>query len=301
MTGLVLLTLRELRAKKVVLGLFIVATLVWVLFASALQLDVVDGSLAGASLFGQEEIFVSAVDPETGEVVRVDPETGEAIEGEEIPFGAETLLEGLVFAAEAFVAGAAYWVGILLALFATGGLVASLLERGQVDLLLSKPLGRAQILGGRLLGVGVMMLALLTYLLGAVWLVMSIKTGVWNPRFLLAIGVVFAMFAVVYGVVTLVSVWTESAALGFIATLALLFTSLVLAIPRLSMQVRAPWRQLIEGLHAVVPQFPGVGVHVVPQLATGSPVTTWVPFMTALAFGLALYAAAFALFRRKDF
>src|SRR5690606_20417626 len=111
-----------------------------------------------------------------------DPETGEVVEDPEIPFGAGTLLEGLVFAAEAFVAGAAYWVGILLALFATGGLVASLLERGQVDLLLSKPVGRARILGGRLLGVGAVMLALLVYLLGAVWLVMSLKTGVWNPR-----------------------------------------------------------------------------------------------------------------------
>jgi hypothetical protein len=301
LTGLVLLTLRELRAKKVVLGLFVVATLVWVLFASALQLDVVDGSLAGASLFGQEAIVDSAVDPETGEVIAVDPETGEVIEHGEIPFGGDTLLEGLVFAAEAFVAGAAYWVGILLALFATGGLVASMMERGQVDLLLSKPVSRAQILGGRLLGVGAVMLALLTYLLGAVWLVMSLKTGVWNPRFLLAIGVVFGMFAVVYGVVTLVSVWTESAALAFIATLALLFTSLVLAIPNLSLQVRPPWRQLIEGLHAVLPQFPGVGVRIVPQLATGSAVASWVPFLGALAFGLIAYAGAFALFRRKDF
>lgn len=293
MIGLVLLTLRELRAKKVVLGLFVVATLVWVLFAFALQLDVVDGSLAGARLFGQEA--------EVEDGAFVDPETGEVIEDSDIPFGADTLIEGLVFAAEAFVAGAAYWVGILLALFATGGLVASLLERGQVDLLLSKPLSRTRILGGRLLGVGLMMLALLVYLLGAAWLVMSLKSGVWNPRFLLAIGVVFAMFAVVYAVVTFVSVWTESAALGFIATLAVLFTSLVLAIPNLALQVKAPWRQLIVGLHAVVPQFPGVGVSVVPQLATGSPVASWVPLGTALAFGLALYAGAFLLFRRKDF
>ncbi len=291
MLGLALLTLRELRAKKVVLGLFVVATLVWVLFAFALQLDVVDGSLAGARLFGEGTILAGAFDPETGEVV-AEPE---------IPFGAATLMEGLVFAAEAFVAGAAYWVGILLALFATGGLIASLLERGQVDLVLSKPLSRAQVLGGRLLGVALMLLALLVYLLGAVWLVMSLKTGIWNVRFLLSIGVVFGMFAVIYGVVTFVSVWTESAALGFIATLGVLFASLVLAIPGLALQVKAPWRQLLEGLHAVVPQFPGVGVRIVPQLATGQTVATWAPFGVALVFGLVAYAGAFWLFRRKDF
>jgi hypothetical protein len=96
-------------------------------------------------------------------------------------------------------------------------------------------------------------------------------------------------------------VWTESAALGFIATLAVLFASLVLAIPNLALQVKAPWRQLLTALHAVVPQFPGVGVSVVPQLATGSAVASWAPFGAALAFGLVLYAGAFLLFRRKDF
>ena len=87
------------------------------------------------------------------------------------------MLESVVFGAQAFVAGAAYWVGILLALFATGGLVASLTERGVVDVLLTKPLSRSAVLAGRLLAVMAVMLVLLVYLFGAVWLVMSIKSG----------------------------------------------------------------------------------------------------------------------------
>ena len=306
MTGLLLLTLRELRARKVVVGLFVVATLVWVVLAFALQLDVVDGSLAGARLFGQttgiaEESVL--IDPETGDPM-VDPETGLPVEAEPFegaPFEGDTVLESMVFGAQAFVAGAAYWIGILLALFATGGLVASLVERGQVDVVLTKPLSRSSVLAGRLAGVWLTMFALVVYLFGAVWLVMSIKSGIWNPRFLLAIGAVFGMFAVLYGVVALVGVWSGSAPLSLISTLALLFVTLVLAIPNLADQVSRFWRPVVQGLYAVLPKFGSVGTSLVPQLATGDPVTSLVPLLSSLLFGAACYLGAFALFSRKDY
>ncbi|MDT7857550.1 ABC transporter permease [Rubrivirga sp. S365] len=301
MVGLLLLTLRELRARKVVVGLFVVATLVWVVLAFALQLDVVDGSLAGARLFGQDagasETLVLDGD---GRPV-IDPVTGEPMTEAAPPAFGGSLLESLVFGAQTFVAGAAYWIGILLALFATGGLVASLVERGQVDVLLTKPLSRSKVLAGRLAGVWVVMLALTVYLFGAVWLVMSIKSGIWNPRFLLAIGAVFGMFAVLYGVVALVGVWSGSAPLSLIATLALLFVTLVLAIPNLADQVSRVWRPLVVGLYAVLPKFGSVGTSLVPQLATGQPVASLTPLLSSLAFGAVCYAGAFALFSRKDY
>ncbi|MDX1622663.1 MAG: ABC transporter permease [Gemmatimonadota bacterium] len=282
MIGVLLLTLRELLARKVVLGLFLVATLVWGMLALALQLDVVEGTLQGIRLFGQA--------PE------IRTEHGEGIEG----LGDDPL-RMIVVTAQAFVAVAAYWVGILLALFATGGLVASLMERGRADLLLSKPLGRARILGGRLLGVGVVTALLSVYLLGMVWLVMSLKSGVWNPGFLLGIGVVFAMFAVVYAIVALVSVWTESSALALVVTLGVLFATIVLAIPGLADRVGAPWDGVVETLHVVLPRFPEVGAYTLPDLARGKSVDDWVPLASSLAFGAVAYAATFWLFRRKDF
>ena len=320
MTGLLLLTLRELRARRVVVGLFVVATAVWLTLALALQLDVVDGSLAGFRLFGREEQVSEepVTDPETGEAV-VDSATGEPVLRDDgPPFGGNPL-EQLVFGAEAFVAGAAYWVGILLCLFATGGLVAGVVEPGQADLLVSKPLSRSAVLGGRLAGVALVAFALLTYLLGAVWLVMSVKTGVWNPRFLLAIGAVFAMFAVLYGVVTLVSVWSGSGALALIVTLGLVFATLVLAIPNLFLSVDPAVRPLVEGLYTVLPRFPNVGSRLVPFLATGtdfaaqamaedgaqpgppSLVAALTPLLSSVAFGAACYGGAFYLFNRRDY
>jgi ABC-type transport system involved in multi-copper enzyme maturation permease subunit len=304
MTGLFLLTLRELRARKVVVGLFVVATVVWGVLALALQLDVVDGSLAGARLFGQETVDepldagAPILDAEGNPVLGEDGQP--VTQADTLPFG-DTLLESVVFGAQAFVSGAAYWVGILLALFATGGLVASLVERGAVDVILTKPLARAQVLAARLGGVWAVMLALVVYLFGAVWLVMSLKAGVWNVRFLLAIGVVFGMFAVVYGVVALVGVWSGSGPLSLIVTLGVLFASLVLAIPDLAVQVSPVWRPVVLGLYHLLPKFGSVGTSLVPQLATGGAVESLYPFASSLVFGAACYAGAFALFARKDY
>ena len=306
MIGLFLLTLRELRARKVVIGLFIVATVVWVTLALALQLDVVDGSLAAARVFGEETIDPSAYD-EDG--VLLDDQgqpvldgRGEAVTLESnTPFDGASPLQSFIFGAQAFVAGAGYWIGIILALFATGGLVAALTERGQVDVILTKPLSRSAVLAGRLLAVMAVMFVLTTYLFGAVWLTMSIKTGIWNGRFLLAILVVFGMFAVLYSVVTLVGVWSGSAPLSLIVTLGVLFASLILGITGLAESVTALWRPLVQGGYHVLPKFLNVGSNMVPQLATGDPVGPLYPLLSSLAFGAVCYGLAFALFSRKDF
>ncbi|PAP78767.1 hypothetical protein BSZ37_12420 [Rubrivirga marina] len=273
--------------------------------AFALQLDVVDGSLAGARLFGQEAIE-EPIEPgqplldEDGNAI-LDDEGNPRTDGTDLPFNGDTLLESVVFTAQAFVSGAAYWIGILLALFATGGLIASLTERGTADVVLTKPLSRSSVLGGRLLAVMVVMLALLTYLFGAVWLVMSIKTGIWSPRFLLAIPVVFGMFAVVYSVVTLVGVWSGSAPLSLIVTLGLGFVTLVLAVPELPTQINRTWRPIVVGAYHLLPKFGNVGTTMVPQLATGGDVGPLYPLLSSLAFGAACYGLAFVLFSRKDY
>lgn len=296
MIGVAILTLRELSAKKIVLGLFVVATLVWGTLALALQVDVVDGTLDSLRLFGQSP------EVEVEREGRVTEETlDDQLQRDDDPFDGEDPLRMVVIVAESFVAGAAYWVGILLALFATSGLVTSMMDRGQVDLLLSKPLSRSRILGGRLLGVGIVTATLTTYLMGMVWLVMSLKTGIWNPRFLLAIGVVFAMFAVMYAIVTLMSVWSGSTPLALVATLGVLFVSLVVAIPGLPEKLHEPWRGVVEALHAALPRFADVGARVVPDLARDVPVDGWSHLWASLAFGAVAYVAAFLIFRRKDF
>lgn len=277
LSGIVLLSIRELWAKKVVIGLFIVSTLVLLMTAFALNLDVVEGSLAGIRIFGAE------------------------VNGGDATARNGLTLQTVVFGVQAVVAGAAYWIGILLALFSTAPLFTSLLETGHIDLLLSKPLSRLQLFVGHLAGVGLTMLILSTYLLGGVWLIMSIKTGVWNPSFLLSIGIVLAMFGVMYSVIVFTGVWTQSTALALIATYGLIFISLFLAGgEQLASQLQPAWRSVFWGFYHVLPNFAEV-TQSVSQLSRAEPVSSWYPFASSCLFGGVLYAGAAAWFTRRDF
>lgn len=275
LSGILLLSFRELWAKKIVIGLFVVSTLVLLMTAFALNLDVVEGSLAGIRLFGTE---VDAPDDEAG-----------------------LTLQNVVFSVQAVVAGAAYWIGILLALFATAPLFTSMLEAGHIDLLLSKPISRLQLFLGHVAGVLLAMLILSVYLLGGVWLIMSIKTGVWNPSFLLSIGIVLAMFAVMYAVIVFTGVWTQSTALALIATYGLIFISLFLAGgEQLANQLQSGWRPVFWSLYHVLPNFAEV-TQTVARLSRAESIASWYPFVSSSLFGAVLYGGAALGFSRRDF
>ncbi|PEN06609.1 hypothetical protein CRI93_10050 [Longimonas halophila] len=270
--GLIYLTFRELWAKKVVLGLFLISSLLLVMVAFALNLDVVDGSLAGLRLFGQT------------------PDTVEGLS-----------LERLVFGVEAAVAGAAYWLGILLALFATAPLIVSMLERGHIDLLLSKPMSRPTLFLSHVAGVWAAVAVLTIYLLGGVWTIMSIKTGVWNGSFLISIGLVVVMFGVMYSTVALMGVWTESTALALIVSYGLIFASLVLAgHEAIVEELGLVGSTAFSVLYHILPNFAEVTT-MVANLSRAEPVTSWYPLTSSILFGLVAYALATWQFTRRDF
>jgi len=275
--GLFLLTFRELWSKKVILGLFIVSSLVLLMVTFALNLEVVEGSLEGFRLFGQD----------------AGPDSGE--EG-----GLPSLTE-VVVAVESVVAGATYWLGILLALFASASLFPNLQKVGRVELLLSKPISRSQVIVGHVLGVWVVIAVLTLYLMGGTWLIMSIKSGVWAPRFLLSILLVVAMFAVMYSVMMLMGVWTKSTALSLIVAYGLIFASMVLAgADSIGPLLGAVGEPVFWSLYHVLPNFTEV-TQIVVRLAKETEIESWYPLWSSLLFGGVAYGIAGYWFVHRDF
>jgi len=276
--GLLHLTFRELWAKKTVLGLFIVSSLVLLAITFALNLNVVEGSLEGLRFFGQQ------ASPEPG---------GEG--------ASQFTLTNIVVQVEAVVAGAAYWMGILLALFASAPLFSDLQADGRVELLLSKPISRLQALTGHAAGVWLAIVVLTVYLMGGTWLIMSLKSGVWNPRFLLSIALVIGMFAVMYAPVMLMGVWSQSTALALIVSYGLIFVSMVLAgADQIGPLLGPVAKPVFWGLYHVLPNFTEVTV-IVTKLAKDQAVSSWYPVWSSLLFGGAVYGLTGYGFARRDF
>jgi ABC-2 type transport system permease protein len=258
MSGSLLLTFRELWAMRLTQGILIVSTLAWILLSFAMNLDVVEGSLAAMRIFGIESTPDQMVkDAATGEWVR------QAVS-----------LDSFVIGISTFVFGAAYFLGTLLGLFATMPLIGGFLEQGRIDLLLSKPLSRSRLLTGHLLGVWLTVLALSTYLIGAVWVAISVKTGIWNPSMLMSIPIIVMMF---------------------------IFISVILAAHDQIEPVLSPTASKIYmTFYHVLPNFAEVVV-IQAQLISTEAVKTWYPLISSVLFGSVVYGLGYYRFNRRDF
>ncbi len=272
--ALVVDTWREARASFTLLGFLIVSVLFQLVLVFALNLDIVDGGLAAVSLFGKS-VPMHGRTPGIQEVV----ETGQA-----------------TFAAML------YAMGIFLAVFATGSQVPHLLRRGTVDLYLSRPTSRTGILLGRFLGAVSLVAANFAYLCGGVFLIISLKTGVWNPRFFAAAGLILLVFVSFLGFMYLVGVLSASTPLSIMLPYAIYIISMPLAAhDRIAAAMDSHLAaRVVQGLYWALPKSSEIGRDVV-SLVLGRGGVALQPLVTTVAFGAVCLVAAVVIFNRKNF
>lgn len=276
--------MREAAARWTLIAYFLLSTLFIITFASAVNLDVVDGALAGAKLFGKQ--------------VEMGPnDRGPSIV--ELVTGFETVFAVIL-----------YMVCTFLAVFATAHLVPRMQEKGTVDLYLARPVGRVKLLLMRYVAGLILAGSNVIYLIGTIWLIVVWKTGVANARFLLAGAIIFLVIAVLLAFAFLVGVFTSSTAVSIMTTygVALFGVLLWVAHTRFVAAVSSDWlAYLIEGLYWTLPKTLELGIAVFSYVGgeqMSRMVDTSIPvsaFLTTAAFGVACLTLASWLFTRKEF
>jgi ABC-type transport system involved in multi-copper enzyme maturation permease subunit len=276
--------MREAAARWTLVAYFFLSTLFIIIFASAINLDIVDGALAGAKLFGKEMQM-----------------GGDAVSIEKIVMGTESVF-----------ASALYLFCTLLAIFATAHLVPRMQDKGTIDLYLSRPVGRVRLLLSRYVAGLILASSNVIYLMGSIWLIVLWKTHVAHPRFLLAAGIIIFVIAVLLAFAFFVGVLTSSTAVSIMTTYAItLFSTILVAHDKMAAAVSTEWQaRLIDGLYWVFPKTVELGQAVFAIVAgnqMGLPdkvsrvLTDPAPFATTAAFGLVCLALSSWLFTRKEF
>jgi ABC-type transport system involved in multi-copper enzyme maturation permease subunit len=195
-----------------------------------------------------------------------------------------------------------YTFGMFLAVFASSGLIPSVLEPGRIELLLSKPLSRTHILLGRYAGNVLVVLLNAAYLVLGVWTILGVKTGIWSPVFLVAIATTTFIFAVLLTVVVLIGVLFESAALATMVTVALMIISPILAQTSVMMRLlSSEWsRDLWRVLYYAFPKVWELGKITLDAIQSGT-FSGFMPIWSSALFGAVMLSAALAIFARRDF
>ncbi len=271
---------REAAARWTLIAYFALSTLFILLFATAVNLDIVNGALAGAKLFGQS-----------------------------VEFGRQSVdIDRLVLGFESGFSGFLFLIGTFLALFATAHLVPRLQEKGTIDLYLSRPVGRVPLLLSRYVAGLLLAAANLVYLIGSMWLIIVWKTHIAHGRFFLAGVSILFTFAVLLSFAFLVGVVTSSTGVSLMATYAIFFFSAILAAhAKISAAMSKEWAaRLVDGLYWVFPKTAELGRATVDHVSGGSfsklgQVDMVAVYGTSALFGLASLSLACWLFSRKDF
>ncbi|HKB79742.1 MAG TPA: ABC transporter permease subunit [Thermoanaerobaculia bacterium] len=274
--------MREAAARWTLIAYFLLSTIFILIFASAVNLDIVDGALAGAKLFGRD-VQMS---------------------------GSGTVsIEKLVLGFESGFSAILYFLCTFLAIFATAHLVPRMQEKGTIDLYLSRPVSRVKLLLSRYVAGLVLAGSNIVYLIGSIWLIVMWKTHVVHPRFLIAGLIILLVAATLLAFAFVIGVVTSSTAVSIMTTYGLFFFAIMLAgHDRIAAALSRPWQAwIIQTLYWIFPKTAELGESVVAYVS-GNQVPERIaqalspaPFLTTAAFGIACLVLASWLFQRKEF
>lgn len=203
---------------------------------------------------------------------------------------------------QAFLTGFINFAALVLSIFATASILPNTMEKGSIDLLLSKPVSRSEIFLGKWLGSMLIVIVNIAYYIIGMWLIFGIRTGYWNPGFLGTTLTISYTFLVLYAPMTLIGVTSRSSAL----TIILLYVFYFLVSPILEARdiiaevASAPaLADVLSVFYYILPR-PDAMARFTNSLVTVSALD-WSPVWTSGIAALAMYLLAAWLFRRKDF
>ncbi len=117
------------------------------------------------------------------------------------------------------ICGAGAWVILFISVVITSMFIPNMLQKGTVDLAISKPITRPTLLIYKYIGGLTFTLLLTTFTIGGAYLAIGLRSGMWNHMFLLSIPLIVMYFAILYAVSTLIAVFTRSAIVAILGTL----------------------------------------------------------------------------------
>ena len=275
MNGLFQLTIRELLSKKIVITVFILATVfcLTLIFALNIKIGGIDSKVI-LNVFGNSVNSGSSGMPD-----------------------AETIL-GYI---QTGIAVAVFFISLFISLFATSGLFPDMLQKGNIDLILSKPLSRQNIFFQRFFG-GITLVGLnIIYMIIFSWIILSVKFEIWNFRYLFSALIIMIFFFNIYSFMTLISIAIKNSVLSLLLTYFIVFilSPIIGAIARFGILNDSFYKNTVRILHFSLPKVNETvklisDVIMSKDFALGS---IWVSLLTGvLAVGLSL-----VLFKRSDF
>ena len=263
------LTFREALSRKVFLFFFGVSTFVLFLFA-VLFVAISPESFSGMSSVGAASNSIHT-----------------------------SIARGLKF----FITVPLFGGGLFISIFSVANFIPQMLEKGNIDLLLSKPVSRAQIILGKFFGGTAMVFVNVAYLVIGIWFLIGIKFGDWEPAFLLTILTITFAFAILYALIILIGIITKSSVMSMVVSYLIFFIFSPIIANResvISFVGGGVVGFILEFLHYIVPQTSELST-ITSDLAAGNSLLSTEPIFTSLILLVVFLLISISIFKKKDY
>lgn len=265
---LVFSTFREAIAKKIFIGFFAISTLIILIFLFLINVDSIEGMVDLMESSGQEGV------------------------------------KNLVIGFQVAMIDISYLLIITFCFISVSSFIPSMLEKGNIDLLLSKPVSRSNIIIAKFSGGVLLIFISLVYLIGFVWLILSSKSGFWHVPFLYSIFWLTLSFAVIYSLIILIGLISQSTILTIIISLFLVFIVCPVLAARemviFSFIENSTARFIVNFFYYILPKTSDIN-KISSNIITGQPVISYMPVYSSVLFMLAMLSISIYYFRKKDY
>ena len=207
--------IRDTFRQSLAYGIFWLLLAVSLLCISVCATLEIDG--AAALDQGEGRDFLPRNDPDASDPAKANASGVAIVSGQmSLAFGALQLpldrdARGAVHFLEIVLAvGVADTLGLLLTLVWTAGFLPGFLDGRSVSVLLAKPASRSTLLAGKYLGVLCFVLFHAAIFVGGTWLVLGLRSGIWERTYFWAIPILLLHFAIFFSFSVVLAVCTRS-------------------------------------------------------------------------------------------
>lgn len=216
--------------------------------------------------------------------------------------GGNMILTELVKGLKFLIINPLYGGGLFLAIFSASGFIPSMLQRGNVEMILSKPVSRGQLLIGRFTGVTFMVLVNLIYAIGSFYLLFGFKFGEWDAGFLITILTITLAFIVLYSLMILIGVLTKSSLTAMMLSYIIFFVFSPILYGRgmMNSMTDSFWKVLGDILYYIIPRTAGIG-ELTTLIAGGGTISDYSAIIHSVIYTILTLSLAIFIFNKKDY
>ncbi len=191
---------------------------------------------------------------------------------------------------------------IFLMVFGSAWLLPSYLNKGRVELILSKPINRFKLLSMKFTAVFIINAAILIIMSCLIWIVLSIRLESFSGYFFLGLLLGCIQFLAVYTIVFTIGVIGRSGALAIMGYFVIRIVTGLLASREIIYGFLGDsiWKTVLDMVYYILPKIGEMDSNYGSLITDGSIIDGFAIY-TTLAFSAALYLLTLLIFHKRDY